>query len=118
MSLARCALLLRLLGSRLPVKANRFTRVFRQPGEDAGGRHYRRECCGIPGGIQSEMGSKAVYSAGVIPFRPEPGQPDAIVLDEVNTLRGYERIRAGFRRRREGRQKEEGRMQKVWWPEA
>jgi len=30
----------------------------------------------------------------------------------------YDRIRAGFRRGREGRQKEECRMQKVWWPEA
>jgi hypothetical protein len=108
---ARGALLLRLLGARLPVKANRFPCVVRQPGEDAGSRHCRPECCGMGGGIQSEMGSKTVHSAGLIPFRPERSQPNAVMPDEVNPWRGYERIRAGFRRAREGRQKEECRMQ-------
>jgi hypothetical protein len=48
----------------------------------------------------------------VTPFHPEPCQPNAILPDVVNRWRGHERIRAGFRRGREGRQKEECRMQK------
>src|SRR6266581_1761664 len=46
-------------------------------------------------------------SAGRIPFRPEPGRPNAVMPDEVNPWRGYERIRAGFRRGRQGKQKAE-----------
>lgn len=46
------------------------------------------------------VNSKTVHSAGLITFRPEPCQPNAIRPVEVNPWRGYEGIRACFRRGR------------------